>query len=202
MFTGIVDSVGKVVELIQSESALRLWIDTGWSDPKWQLGESVSVNGACLTVVEFRGSRCALELSPETLQLTSLGSLLPASRVNLERALRLGDRLGGHWVLGHVDGLGKVARVEALGDCYRLMLELPEELAKYVVAKGSITVHGVSLTVNRVSPQSNQMELMLIPHTWKNTHFCDIHEGDLQHIEVDILAKHVERLVSPMMFAR
>ena len=191
MFTGIVDRTAAVSELQRQERQLQVRIATGYTD--LALGESVAVNGVCLTVVEADDSGNALfYVSPETVDCTGFAQLVNGTRVNLERALRMGDRLSGHWVQGHIDCTATVRGLATVGDAHELTLDFADPaLLRYVVAKGSITVDGVSLTVNAVA--ENHLSIMLIPHTFTHTTFHWRKSGDLVNIEFDILAKYLER---------
>lgn len=161
--------------------------------PALQLGESIALNGACLTVVAFGERTFDVELSEETLRLTNLGRLRVGDHVNMERALRAGDRLGGHMVTGHVDGLGIIKKLEAEGEMTKVSLELPDDLSQYVARKGSLTVDGVSLTVNAVDGRC--ASLLLIPHTQQVTTLGALDVGRTVNIEVDLVARYVERLL-------
>ncbi|MGK5084738.1 riboflavin synthase [Bdellovibrionota bacterium FG-1] len=200
MFTGIIQKVGTLTQVDPSGPATRLRIATGFTD--LQAGESVAINGVCLTVTEFSREGDALFfVSPETLSKTNLGQLSRDSRVNLERALTLGDRLSGHWVQGHVDGVGRLLSVMPQSESFVVHFELPAALARYCVDKGSITLNGVSLTLNsiEITDTAAMIGLTLIPHTWENTQFSSMRPGDLVNIEVDILAKYVENLSKPYL---
>lgn len=157
------------------------------------LGDSISVNGVCLTVAQKEGTRIVVDLSTETLERTTLGGLRVGERVNLERALRLSDRLGGHIVTGHIDGVGWVTEVKREGDFLRLRIKLPKEASRYVVEKGSIAVDGVSLTVNEV--KGEEIELALIPYTLEKTTLEERKKGDRVNVEADILGKYVEKIL-------
>lgn len=193
MFTGIIEKMGTVVE----KSPNRITIEIEWKDLK--VGESISVNGVCLTVVQsenFRPlGRFTADLSPETLSSTTLGSLRVGNRLNLERALKLGERLGGHFLSGHVDGLGKVRTIvrEERGKVFEITTS--PEILKYIVSKGSISVDGISLTVVRVI-DSIGFSVSIIPHTEKVTTFGFLKVNDSVNIEVDMLAKYVENLIN------
>jgi len=193
MFTGIIEMMGKVVE----KSANRLAIESGWRD--LVKGESISVNGVCLTVVETHNStlsgRFSSDLSPETLKRTTLGALKIGSGVNLERALKLGERLGGHILNGHVDGVGRVKTITRERGAKLFEIEAPSEILKYVVPKGSIGVDGVSLTVVEVI-DGKGFSVSIIPHTEKVTTFGLLKTNGLVNIEIDILAKYVDSLIS------
>lgn len=197
MFTGIIQKTARVLALSPTSSrSFRLELENpfaGQSD-SLQLGESIANNGVCLTVTDFSPEHLAFDLAPETVQVTALSRLKAGSRVNLERAMRMGDRLSGHWVQGHVDGVARLASIEALeGGCYAISLELPGPgFLKYCVQKGSFTLDGISLTIHEIVGQSLQFQI--IPHTWRETGLSDLYRGDLVNFEVDILAKYIERL--------
>lgn len=195
MFTGIISDVGTVRRVDPTDQGVRVSIEVGWADPAFELGESIAVDGCCLTLVAFDGPVWQAEASRETLDCTTLGRKVPGDPVNLERALRAGDRLGGHFVTGHVDAVGEVASVEPVGDCHRWVFRPPGELLRYLVAKGSITVDGISLTVNDVDDEGGTFEVMIIPHTASNTALRARAAGDPVNLEVDMLGKYVERLV-------
>lgn len=204
MFTGIIQKVGKVTQTEkagQQGGSTLIRVATGYAD--LESGESIAVNGACLTVTEFdAGGDALFFVSPETLAKTSLGALRAGSRVNLERALTLAARLSGHLVQGHVDGLGRLASVDPLEGSYLVRFEIPAALARYCVEKGSIALNGVSLTINRIgrpgpAAASAEVFVTLIPHTWEHTQFSSMAVGDPVNVEVDVLAKYVESLSMP-----
>ncbi|MCC6714537.1 MAG: riboflavin synthase [Gammaproteobacteria bacterium] len=195
MFTGIVQAMGKIHAIAPRAEGVKIHVDArqlALADAR--VGDSIAVNGVCLTVVEFDAHGFAVEVSPETLRCTSLGGLAVGDRVNLELALRLGDRLGGHLVSGHVDGVGRIRSVRADGDCLWLRIEVPAELARYVSRKGSICVDGVSLTVNAV--EGATFEVQIIPHTREETLFGGYRPEDAVNIEVDLIARYLERLIA------
>ncbi len=185
MFTGIVEEMGRVREL--RDGRLEIMASTVLADVG--LGDSIAVNGCCLTVIEFGADWWAADLSQETLERTGFGRLAPGDAVNLERAVRAQDRLGGHLVQGHVDGVGEV--IEPVPD---LRIGIPPSLRRYVVDKGSITVDGVSLTV--VDPTEDTFDVAVIPHTAAVTSLGERRPGDLVNIEVDAIAKYVEQLMN------
>ena len=189
MFTGIVEEVGRVASL--NEYRLTLNASTVLGDAK--LGDSISVNGACLTVVEFDASSFAVDLAPETLRRTSLGQAGPGAAVNLERALAAHDRMGGHIVQGHVDGTGEVTALTPEADCYIMEIEAPESLVPYIVEKGFIAVDGISLTV--VQRTQRRFTISVIPFTMQHTNLHERAVGDRVNLEADILAKYVESLL-------
>lgn len=198
MFTGIVQKVGKVLEFTQtSQTSYVLKITNPYAADSTEspisLGESIANNGVCLTVTVFNSQFLQFDLSPETILRSSLGRLKPGSRVNLERSLRLGDRMSGHWVQGHVDGTAAVVAVhEVESGYYDLEIEPTDlKLLRYCVKKGSLTVDGISLTIHDLSQKS--LKFQIIPHTWAETDLPDLKPRDLVNIEVDILAKYIER---------
>ncbi|HEX8777520.1 MAG TPA: riboflavin synthase [Rhodanobacter sp.] len=194
MFTGIIQSVGRIRRLEPRGGDLRLHVDTDGLDlSDVQLGDSIAVSGVCLTAVALETRGFAADVSNETLSLTTLGTLKAGDPVNLEKALRLADRLGGHLVSGHVDGLGKVVSVAPDGRSLRWVFEVPSSLARYIAAKGSVCIDGTSLTVNEVA--GTRFGVNLIPHTVEHTAFHAKHAGDAVNIEVDVIARYVERLV-------
>ncbi len=194
MFTGIVQAIGEVRRLESRGGDLRLHIATGRLDLcDVALGDSIAVNGVCLTAVELPGDGFAADVSNETLSLTSLGALRPGSRVNLEKALTLQTRLGGHLVSGHVDGLGEILERHDDARSVRFRVRAPDELARYIAHKGSITVDGTSLTVNAVD--GAVFELNIVPHTLQETIMDEYVPGRRVNLEVDLLARYLERLL-------
>jgi len=192
VFTGIIAAVGEISRVQSAKGGLRLAIDAGELGLRdVAVGDSIAVNGACLTVVKRGKKGFSVEVSRETLRCTA--GLDKSGEVNLEKALRLSDRLDGHLVLGHVDGVGKVVRFEAAGKSRLLGVRAPADLARYIARKGSITVHGVSLTVNAV--KGAEFEVNLIPHTLAATTLKDLQTGDRVNLEVDPLARYAERLL-------
>jgi len=195
MFTGLVRAVGTVREMRRAHDAARLSIDSGSLDlAQAAPGDSIAVNGVCLTVVELPTGGFAADVSAETLRCTTLGALARGARVNLEPALRVGDALGGHLVSGHVDGVATLLRREPDGESVRMWLEAPASLARYVAHKGSVCLDGVSLTVNSV--QAGRFSVNLVPHTLAVTTLGEWQAGQSVNLEVDLLARYLERLVS------
>lgn len=194
MFTGLIQGVGRLRALEPRGGDVRIHIDTG-SLPFTgvAMGESIAVNGVCLTVVAFDARSFAADASTETLALTTLGALREGQPLNLERALQAQDRLGGHLVSGHVDGVGRVLDVHEDARAQRWRFSVPKALAKYVAKKGSICVDGVSLTVNAVDAES--FDVALIPHTVSHTAFAETRVGDAVNLEIDLVARYVERLL-------
>jgi riboflavin synthase len=194
MFTGIVQAVGRVLALQPRGGDVRLSIDTTTLDlGDVVIGDSIAVAGTCLTVVEIGQRHFAADVTTETLTCTSLGALSSGAGVNLEKSLRLADRLGGHLASGHVDGIGTVADVRDDGRAQRWLFVARRDLLRYVAAKGSICVDGVSLTVNGVD--ADGFHVALIPHTVAVTTFAERHVGDKVNLEVDLVARYVERLM-------
>lgn len=193
MFTGIVTDVGEIVAVDPLEVGRRLTIATAYDTGGIVLGASIACNGACLTVVETSEGRFAVDVSGETLDKTTVGEWTAGRRINLERALRASDELGGHLVLGHVDGLARVAAVTREGENHRVEIEVPDSLKKYIAPKGSVTVDGVSLTVNEV--RDRLFGVNIIPHTWENTALASLDAGAMVNLEIDVIARYVARLM-------
>ena len=194
MFTGIVKAVGAIASLQQQGGDVRLRVespDLPWSD--YEPGESIAVNGACLTAVALHDNGFETDVSIETLDVTALGQCAPGARVNLEPAMAFGERMGGHLVSGHIDCKGKVTAIRSDGRSIRINIEIPEAYARYVAKKGSICVDGVSLTINEVS--GSAFELNIIPHTIDTTIIGEYVVGTVVNIEVDLLARYIERLL-------
>jgi riboflavin synthase len=195
MFTGLVETTGTIREIIHASECRRILIDASLAAADRQLGASVSVSGVCLTVTESNEDRIAADVAFETLALTTLGALEVGARVNLEPALRVGEPLGGHLVSGHVDGIAKLRSVSPRGEARECWFDVPAALRRYIPVKGSITLDGVSLTINAID--SSGFMVGLIPHTLARTTLgwlCEQGEGDV-NIEVDMLARYVERLL-------
>jgi riboflavin synthase len=200
MFTGIIEQMGTVCALERRGNALRLTVDAGDYLSDAAVGESVAVSGVCLTITAREGSAFCADVVEETLRKTTLGNLRVGDRVNLERPLRADARLGGHIVQGHVDGVGEVVHLMPEAESVMVTFAVPRELARYLVAKGSVAVDGVSLTVVDVAQVDNlrhSFRVTLIPHTREVTTLGALHVGTRVNIEVDILAKYVEQLVKP-----
>lgn len=195
MFTGIIAHVGRVesAEPGAGGNGLRLAIATEFDSTRIDQGASIACNGACLTVVESGPRWFAADVSRETLAHTTLGDWRPGRRINLERALRLGDELGGHMVLGHVDGVGSLAELQEEGADRRLVVDVPAELAPFIARKGSVAVDGISLTVNSV--ENNRFTVNVIPYTWQHTALADLGAGDKVNIEIDMMARYAARLM-------
>ena len=194
MFSGIIADVGAIARAEDREGGLRLTVAThrlGMDDV--QLGDSIAVNGVCLTVIKKIENSFVVDVSRETLDCT-VGLDPQGAKVNLEKALRLSDRLGGHLVSGHVDGVGEVVAFNDIGESWRLVVRAPHQLAKYIAQKGSITINGVSLTVNHVS--GAEFEVNLIPHTLEVTTLCELQAGTKVNLEIDLIARYVERMLT------
>lgn len=191
MFTGIVQGTGTVAALRRAGRAARVTIRTPWALTGVARGDSIAVDGVCLTATAVLARRFSADVIPETLSRTTLGSLRAGDRVNLERSLAVGSPLGGHWVLGHADAVVRVLRVVRNGEDRRLVLELPAELSRYLAFKGSVALHGISLTVSRVAP--GEFEVALIPETLRRTNLAGVRPGSRLNVEVDVLARYLER---------
>ena len=202
MFSGIIADVGSINQAVDRNGGLRLAIATKALDlSDVQIGDSIAVNGVCLTVIEHTVDAFTVEVSRETLNCT-VGLDAQGAPVNLEKALRLADRLGGHLVSGHVDGVGEVVEFTDLGESWKLVVRAPQALAKYIAIKGSITINGVSLTINQVSGaeellagRPNEFSVNLIPHTLVMTNLKNLRAGSQVNLEVDLIARYVERMM-------
>ena len=195
MFTGIIVATGRVASLAEKSGDLELGIDAAALDlPRIGVGDSVSVQGACLTVTRKDGTHFYADVSRETMAKTTLGTLSPGSRVNLEPSLRAGDPLGGHYVSGHVDAVGKLGALVQDARSWRLEFELPASLMRFVAPKGSICVNGVSLTVNKV--EGRRFDVNIIPHTYNVTTLGELKIDDGVNIEIDVIARYLERLMT------
>ena len=193
MFTGIIQSLGDVKDIISIPEGLCLGVKAGFSLQKVKRGESIAVNGCCLTVTRKKKNIFYADLSHETLQVTSLKNIKHGTRVNLERPLRLMDRLGGHLVQGHVDAIGQIKQIKRIGDNWEVTVAYPKSLTGYFILKGSVAVDGISMTVNRLTASSFQ--LVVIPHTWTSTNLHTKRVGDEVNLEVDMVGKYIEKLV-------
>ncbi len=193
MFTGIIQDVGEITRVVSEGSRRRIAVRTRLAMDGWHVGDSVAVDGCCLTVTEMAAGEFSAVLSPETLAVTVFGEARAGRRVNLEPALRVGDALGGHIVTGHVDGVGVVAKVQEQGEHRLLGVRAPERLARYLVSKGSVAVNGVSLTVNAV--EGPVFSVNLIPHTLAHTNLGALRVGDRVNLETDLVGRYVERMM-------
>lgn len=196
MFTGLIQAVGRVTAIEHQESSARLVISSANIAQQISQGDSVSVNGVCLTVISLDKSQFAVDVMVQTLKLTTTGSLEIGSDVNLELATGTADRLGGHIVQGHVDGVATISLITADSQWNRMDLAIPKDLMKYVVAQGSICLEGVSLTVGEINDSADQISVWLIPETLAKTNLSKKMQGDQVNVEVDVLAKYVERLIA------
>jgi riboflavin synthase len=195
MFTGIVQDVGRIISVEPRGGDLRAQVGVVRLElARTALGDSIAIAGVCLTVVALEAQAFSVDVSHETLRLTSAASWRPGDRVNLETALRAGDALGGHLVVGHVDGIAQIMAREEDARSQRLAVRVPEELARYVARKGSITLDGVSLTVNAV--RGDEFEVNLVPHTLAVTTLGELAVGDRVNLEVDLIARYVDRLLA------
>jgi riboflavin synthase len=192
MFTGLVQDVGTVERLVPG-GVTDVWIRAGFEPVDYRHGESISCDGVCLTVVEWKDRSFRVQAAPETLSRTTLGRWSTGTRVNLEKALRVGDRLGGHWVQGHVDGVAEVVEVRQDGGSWRLSCSLPSALAPFFVEKGSVCIDGVSLTLTHVSAE--RFGVMLIPETWTKTSLSTKGVGAKVNLEADIVGKFVAKMI-------
>jgi riboflavin synthase len=194
MFTGIIEGLGKISGIRSTGRGQRLTIEADFSLDQTKIGDSIAVNGACLTAVEINGRRFEADVSPETLQVTTFNEVKVGDPVNLERSLRLSDRIDGHLVAGHVDGTGVIQQREPKGNAIIITIAAAESLARYMIAKGSVAVDGISLTINACD--SGSFSVSLIPHTAKLTTMGYKGRGDRVNIEVDMIGKYVERFVT------
>lgn len=193
MFTGLIEEIGKLTTIEPIAGGKRLHITAGKIMDDVKTGDSIAVNGVCLTVTRIGNAGFWMDAVGETLKKSTLNSLNNSAAVNLERALRLSDRLGGHLVQGHVNGVGRITRIQSLGENFLLEIDIPLELEKYVISEASIAIDGVSLTIARLS--GRKVTVSVIPHTWKNTILQFQRVGQSVNLEVDILAKYVEKLL-------
>jgi riboflavin synthase len=195
MFTGLIQETGQIAAIRQVGGKMRITVTAGNIPSELKLGDSVAVSGVCLTAVDIEGQRFSCDLAEETLKRTSLANLKTGSCINLELPARPQDRMGGHVVQGHVDGVGKLLGLDKISgrEDWRMTVEIPDELSRYVVPQGSITVEGISLTVAQVS--SAQVEIAIIPHTYQATNLKSLRKGSPLNIEVDVLAKYAEKLM-------
>ncbi|MEM3064036.1 MAG: riboflavin synthase [Candidatus Nitrosotenuis sp.] len=192
MFTGIVEGVGRVLSMSKNtnkRSAIKMTVDLGKNAKGLKIGQSVALNGVCLTVTGISKSKCDFEMIDETTKKTDLGNLKVGSIVNIERSLKVGDRMEGHFVLGHVDGVGTIKKIEKRPKEIKMWFEIPKHLSRFVVQKGSIAIDGISLTV--VDVKKNLASVCLIPHTVEVTNFQTKRVGDKVNIETDILGKYL-----------
>ncbi|CAI8373342.1 MAG: Riboflavin synthase [SAR116 cluster bacterium MED-G04] len=195
MFTGIVTAIGRISRIDHNKGGdARFYIDTPWDCQSIALGASIACSGCCLTLVEAEGQGFAVDVSLETIAVTTLNTWEVGTEINLERALSMGDELGGHIVSGHVDGLGEIIDITRDGDGHRVVIDAPADLAHLIAPKGSVTLEGISLTVNEVD--GRRFGIMVIPHTWDNTTLKHRQPGDKINLEADMLARYVARILN------
>lgn len=192
MFSGLIESVGRVAAVAPKPSGRALSVASGLAG-ELSVGDSIAVNGVCLTVVRADGRSFDADVSPETARVTALGNATPGTLVNLERPVRADGRLGGHFVLGHVDGVGRIEELRAEADFHRIRVGFPRHLQALIVEKGSIAVDGISLTV--VAPDRGRFDVQVVPHTWRQTNLHAAAAGDAVNLECDIIGKYVLRAV-------
>ncbi len=195
MFTGLIRDIGEIVALDKPQGGdLRASIKTNFDPKDLSLGASIACWGVCLTVVNYKNGVFDVQASSETLSKTKLGDWTVGTKINLEPSLRMGDELGGHFVFGHVDGLAQITAIREEGDSHHMTIKPPADLHKFMAAKGSVSLDGTSLTINKVNAED--FEIMIIPHTWVHTTFSQVKTGGLLHIEVDMLARYAARLLN------
>ena len=194
MFTGIIEETGKILDINTGNTQGKITIQCEKILEETKLGDSIAVNGICLTVAEILPNKFTADISPETLKLTNLEYLHAGDVVNLERAMKADGRFGGHIVSGHIDGIGKFISCQKNGNFYDLNIELTPDLAKYVIKKGSIAINGISLTIAEVN--KNSINIALIPHTYENTNLKKIKNKEFVNIEIDMMAKYIEKFLS------
>jgi riboflavin synthase len=195
MFTGLVESVGRIVDVAPAPAGLRLRVRTDVAADVAD-GESVAINGVCLTAVSAADGQVAFDISPETARVTALGRLGPDALVNIERSMRADARLGGHFVQGHVDATGALEAIVPEGESYRLTFSVPPALLPLIVAKGSIAIDGVSLTVASIDDRQSRIDVQIVPFTWRHTRFHSAVVGEAVNVECDILGKYVARALA------
>lgn len=200
MFTGLIEGTGLLMRTDRHGLDAHMVIHAQFPIGKLVLGESIAVDGACLTVVSFQGSQFTVDVSAETLSRTTLGRKVPGTRLNLERALRLGDRLGGHLVSGHVDAIGRLAERKDEGRSIRFYFDIPLEFSRYTIEKGSVAVNGISLTINGC--RQGQFDVNIVPHTSRETTVGDLQIGQEVNIETDLIGKYVEKMIGPWSSTR
>lgn len=190
MFTGVITHIGKIKDIKRDENKdIKIWVDVLFNTSDVNIGASICCSGACLTVIEKEDYAFLAEVSYETLRCTTLGGWVIGTKINLERALKVGDELGGHIVSGHVDCVANVHSIEETEGSHKVTIETPNDFAKFIAAKGSIVLEGISLTVNEAD--KNTFSVNIIPHTWENTTFSDLKSGSKINLEIDMLARYV-----------
>jgi riboflavin synthase len=195
MFTGIIEALGRVTTVVNGAESAQLTIASPGFFSDIKLGDSIAVNGCCLTAVTNTNDEFSVDVMKQTLALTNIGQLQVGSVVNLEKAMKVSDRLGGHIVQGHVDSIATVVAINQGADWYELVFEVPADYLKYMQPQGSITINGVSLTIAKLSDSDKQLSVWLIPETLKRTNLSQLKVADRVNIEVDVLAKYVERIM-------
>ena len=193
MFTGIITDIGTIASIQKNANDMRIGIYTNFDLEQTDIGASIACAGCCLTVVKKIDDIFLVDVSAESISKTNIGSWEEGTKINLEAALKMGDELGGHIVSGHVDGLATLKSITPDGDSYRLKIEVPQDLKSFIASKGSVALDGVSLTVNEV--QENMFGVNIIPHTWDNTTLGKLSEGDTMHLEIDMLARYMARML-------
>ncbi|MCB9978018.1 MAG: riboflavin synthase [Rhodospirillales bacterium] len=193
MFTGIIRDIGLIRAAQGGPGGVRLDIETGFPLSSQDMGASIACAGCCLTVVALKGSVFSVDVSAESLTKTTIGTWAPGTRINLERALKMGDELGGHLLTGHVDGLAKLEEIRPDGDSRRLTIRVPDDLAKFIAPKGSVALDGISLTVNEVD--GARFGVNIIPYTWTHTTLSDRAIGEELNLEVDLMARYAARIL-------
>lgn len=195
MFTGLIEDIGIIVQLNPIPKGLSLGIESNIITDELKIGDSVAINGVCLTVTKIQNSQFTVDAVQETLQKSTLKTLKIGSRINLERAIRFGDRMGGHFVQGHVDGPGTIQQIKQIGSAVWFEIKILEEFDRYIIQKGSIAIDGISLTIAEKS--DGVVKISVIPHTFQNTNLQLQKVGDLVNIELDMMAKYIENMVNP-----
>lgn len=195
MFTGIIEEVGNITSIDKAAVGIKLTVAAEVILDDIKLGDSISISGACQTVVDFTGKQFTVEVSPETMRVTTFNAFKPGDKVNLERALKLSDRLGGHLVSGHVDGVGELVSVKDEGISRIYTFTAPHNVAKYIIYKGSICINGISLTVSNIKDNGTGFSVAIIPHTLEKTNLLNIKVGQQVNLESDIVAKYIEKFL-------
>jgi riboflavin synthase len=193
MFTGLVEAIGTVLSLDSKGEQARLTLEIPFA-AELALGDSVAINGCCLTVADLASNQVSFDLLAQTLRITSLGGLTPGSPINLERAMMVGDRFGGHFVQGHVDGTGQITQLQASGQDHIVSISLPPEIHRLCIDKGSLTLDGISLTLAELTPDG--AVFWITPHTWDHTHLHAAAIGQRMNLETDMLAKYMDKLLA------
>lgn len=195
MFTGIIEEIGYIKRITPAPRGIKLTVKAHTILDDIKLGDSIAINGACQTVIEFDNESFTVDVSSETIDITTFKNFNQGTRVNLERALKLSDRLGGHIVSGHVDGIGEFISKKEKGDTTILSFKVPENISRYLIYKGSITIDGISLTISNLENNDSIFSVAIIPHTLSNTTLLSIKIGDTVNLESDLLAKYIEKLL-------